>query len=247
VGALGSSGDVLTSQGAGSLPQWTAPTASAVNAVPFATLRKPFWNQVVDDATDKVVGMAGWTPSNNSSVNDSTSQWQRLTATGANGTAFERSQLDGPMFYHLPTLYFHIRTGSTISTAMVYWIGLFQSTNVGTAIGTSSTGVLTNRHAAFRFAAGTDTQWVGSVSDGTTQTVSGNIAAIAASTVYTLKIRFASSTSVRLSVNGGAETTVTLNTSNADANQTAIYAAVLNVTAGNTRILDWSATYGECN
>lgn len=246
VSGLGSAGQLLTSNGAGALPSWQAAPSGGI---PLTTSFK--WLSALrnDNSVTNILNFGASTTSGSSSnVVDSSSTWQRLTtSTGANAFGGYQSagSLDMPVFSHLPTMIFRMRTGSAI-TAARYWIGLFDSTTLTTAPGTSATGVLTRAHAAFRYVDGTDTGWVGSVADGTTQTVSGgNVAAIGTSTEYILKIRFSSNTAANFSVNGGSETTVNLNTANADTIQTSFSVVVTNVTGGNTRFIDWTAVYGQ--
>lgn len=227
---------------------WGAPTASAINATPLQTARK--WFSIFRDDLPQNLTVGTSTPSfagSQSTTVDSVSSWLRLTtANTANASAGITSSggLVGPQFQHLPTILFHIRTGSAISATRL-WFGLFDSATQTTNPGTSATGVMTRAHAAIRYVDATDTQWVCSVSDGTTQTVSGNLGAIATSTEYTLKIRFATSTSVAASINGGAETTVNLNTNGAAATSMVWGLWVFNVTAGNTRFFDFTSLYGE--
>lgn len=253
VGAVGTAGDILTSAGAGAKPTWQAASGGTVEAVPFASRRKPAWWYMSDASINYVMGVVNPTiQGTGTNVVDAVSSWKHaVTGSSADdyaGLTFENSGFtpEGPHFEHLPTLTFHIRTGSAI-TAARFWVGLFDNRFPSNTPGTSATGVLTAKHVSFRYVAGTDTQWVASVADGTTQTVSANIAAIAASTVYTLKIRFISNTQVAFSVNGGAETTVTLASNAADATNVYPHILVANVTATNTRAIDISGIYFEYN
>lgn len=248
VGALGTSGQVLTSQGAAAKPQWVSPSTPTVDAVPFATTRKPwswFYSDLFTSFTMNMSNPSG--VGSLSNVQDATSTWKRqTTSSSADAYAGLINNTEGPHLNHLPTVIFHIRTGNAITEAR-YWAGLFDSTGSSTAPGTSATGVLTRIHASFRYVEGTDTQWVGSVGDGTTQTVSANLGAIAADTSYVLKIRFTSSTTAAFSINGGAETVVTLASNAGDSTDMYQAAYVANKTGGNTRRIDIAGMYGEMN
>lgn len=231
---------------------WSAySAAAAVTPVPLPTSRKSYWWMYNDLFTSYVQGISN--PSgvgSLSNVQDATSTWKRQTTSSSAdayaGLITSAGGAEAPHFNHLPTLRFHMRTGAVI-TASRQWVGLFDTSGSSTSPGTSATGVLTAKHVAFRYVEGTDTQWVASVGDGTTQTVSANIAAIAAATVYTLKIRFITSTSVAFSVNGGAETTVALATNAADATDMYQAVYVANKTGGNTRIVDIAGMYADYN
>jgi hypothetical protein len=229
---------------------WVAPTAGASNAIPYQSIRKSSWWYYNDIFISTNFGSTMQFTGTASNVQDATSSWKReTTSTAADniaGMITSGGGAEAPHFNHLPTFVFHIRTGSVI-TASRQWTGVFDNSGSSTAPGTSATGVLTRVHAAFRYIDGTDTQWVASVGDGTTQTVSANIAAIATSTEYFLKIRFASSTSVAFSINGGAETTVTIATSAGDSTDVYAAAYVANKTAGNTRAIDLAGLYFEYN
>lgn len=101
------------------------------------------------------------------------------------------------------TLTLVIRTGASLA-ALRFWFGLTSSnfTNSDTAPGST---------VAFRYStvAG-DTGWVGVTRDGATQSVTAQVAAIATSTRYKLKIRVSGST-VYFSVNDGTEVSATAN------------------------------------
>lgn len=119
-------------------------------------------------------------------------------------------------FVDQPEYTFHIFTGPAI-TACQIWVGLFDSLTPSVAPGTDNAGVLIRAHAAVRYApGGGDVSWVASVADGTTQATAALPGGIAPSTQYVLRVRFVSSLEVRVSVNGGAEVSLTLATNAAD-------------------------------
>lgn len=232
---------------------WATPTAAASNAIPYPAIRKVQWAQRYEDnlTTTNTVGTPNTFAAFGTTTNviDTTSTWIRCTTTtGLNNSAGQRnSTLDGPLFSHLPTLVFHIRTDSSIA-GIRYWLGLFDNTGQTTNPGTSTTGVNTGKHAAFRYVAGTDTTWVGSVADGTTQAVSSSAGAIATSTEYFLKVRFSSNLIANFSVNGGTEVSATLPSNAADTTAMTFAAYVFNNTsAAGTHRIDWAAQYAEYN
>lgn len=104
---------------------------------------------------------------------------------------------------HEPTFTAHIRTGASIAVCR-FWVGL-----TDTSIGSVDSPA--GNHIAFRYSTGAgDPGWVGSVRDGVTQNVSGQVAAIAANTNYLLKIRVVG-TRTFFSVDGGTEVSLATN------------------------------------
>jgi hypothetical protein len=80
-----------------------------------------------------------------------------------------------------------VYTDASAITGLMYYFGIWGSnTPPVSATGTNA------MYAGFRYVAGTDTQWVAIVNDGTiaNQTVSGNLGTIAADTRYLLKVVF---------------------------------------------------------
>jgi hypothetical protein len=258
VAGVGSSGQLLTSNGAAALPTWQAapsPSAASVGAIPinrkfFATWQTDNNIRTFNAAGSGTIGLSAFQSFDNTTptvVTDTTSTWNRCTTSGAlNGSGgLRNSTLDAPMFAHLPTVVLHFRTGSSITNSR-YWIGLFDNTSQTTNPGTSTTGVNIGKHVGIRYVDGTDTQWKGSAGDGTTQSTSSNIAAIAASTEYFVKIRFTSNLVAAISVNGGTEQTVTLASSAADTTAMTVAIYVFNNTA-SSHVIDVANIYGEYN
>lgn len=105
-----------------------------------------------------------------------------------------------------PTLEFVLQTPSAVTNLRLWF--LMSDTQVAASVDDLGG---TSKYMGFRFStvAG-DGGWVGVCRDGSTQSVTGTVAAIAASTLYKLKIRKSGST-VFFSVNGGAETSQTNN------------------------------------
>jgi len=228
------------------------PGVASSGNVSSLLIRKNYWSYY-DDRASGVFQDYGTVTSNigsTSSVNDATTnRARRTTVAGDNNAAGEQGQFVGSagQFRHLPDVSFNIFTGSDI-TSLEIWAGLFDSATVSTNPGTSHTGVNTHAHAAFRFASAVDgASWIGSVADGTTQAISGNINAIAASTQYVLRVRFSSNTAVNFSVNGGAEVTVNIPTSGADSNTLTWGIYVLNNGGGITRFIDIVSIFGSYN
>jgi len=99
---------------------------------------------------------------------------------------------------HLPTMTVVFKTGANI-TNLRYWIGLFAGS-------TTNTDDVATQNVAFRFSAvAGDTGWVPQTRNATTQTLGTTIGTVAANTVYTLRIRWATTSNVAFSVNGSPE------------------------------------------
>lgn len=234
------------------------PTISFSGATPNAqfapTVRKPFWlyydDETAPTATSHgtVVGAAG---TNSDATDATTSRQRRTTASGDNNSAGWQGNVLGcsGQFRHLPDVAFNIFTGSAITTCQI-WVGVFDSLTQTTAPGTDNTGANTRVHAGFRYApnAGAgDTVWTASAADGTTQVTSAVVAnnSIAVSTQYKFRIRFTSSTTIMVSINGGAETQLTLGTGGGDATLMSWGVWIFNDGAGFTRFLDLVSVEGS--
>jgi hypothetical protein len=103
-------------------------------------------------------------------------------------------------------MYCIMQTDADITNLRI-WCGLHDQTDWTDAADQGGT----TDYAAFRYDTTVpDGGWVGATRDGTTQSVTGTVAAIAASTKYKLRIRKSGST-IYFSVNGGAETSTTSN------------------------------------
>jgi hypothetical protein len=99
---------------------------------------------------------------------------------------------------------FIVRTGADI-TSVRFWIGMAGSaaTNSDTHGGAGTPA----RFVGFRYSSATDGGWVGVNNDGTNQSNTATVAAIAASTRYKLRIR-STGAAAFFSVDGGAEVTL---------------------------------------
>jgi hypothetical protein len=108
-----------------------------------------------------------------------------------------------------PTITVYVRTGTDVSAQRV-WVGLF-GTSISTA-GVYSSDTLGSITAAITFRYSTnagDTGWVGLCKNGAaSQTVSSVVAAVAANTVYKLRIAVTGTSSVSFTVNDGTPQTV---------------------------------------
>ena len=108
---------------------------------------------------------------------------------------------------HDPTWFCIMRTGPIITTTRL-WFGL----NDATLTNADNHGG-TTKYVMLRYSTvAADPGWVGVARDGTTQSVTGLVAAIAADTRYFLKIRIGlTGTTAYFSVNGGAEVALSTN------------------------------------
>jgi hypothetical protein len=125
-------------------------------------------------------------------------------AVAGNQEGVREAAASGVFTLFNPVSDFLIRTGSNISSVRI-WVFLL---NGGTSFDSDTMGGGAWDGVGFRYStvAG-DPGWVGVTSDAASQTVSGIVAAIAASTDYRLRIRIESATAY-FSVNGGDEVAV---------------------------------------
>lgn len=149
-------------------------------------------------------GYAGSTVAISSQVDDLYIQWTSSTTLGNNGGMWLPQNFAASRQLWAMDFDFSIKilTGASITNVRIF-VGLSTSdpTNSDTWGG---------RTIGFAYRTGTDTQWVGITNDGTTQSATASIAAIAASTTYVLRIRFVSGITY-FSVNNGAETSKATN------------------------------------
>lgn len=104
---------------------------------------------------------------------------------------------------NFPIFEIRLKTGASISNVR-FWLGI-------NAAGTAPNTDTSNNAIAFRYSSATDAGWVGVCNDNGAQSVSSQIAAIAASTVYRLKFQVVSSSLVQFQVNGGTVQTIVTN------------------------------------
>lgn len=116
---------------------------------------------------------------------------------------------------------FLLYTGSNIA-ALRLWVGL-QGAGPGAGTDTTSGNSVTFRYSTV---AG-DGGWVGVTNDGT-QAVTGTVAAIAASTFYTLRIWCTAVGTVNFSVNGGTTVSTSTHVPTNDNGQPAVMAVYTN-------------------
>ena len=205
---VGATGFFLQSAGAGADLAWAAAGGAAADNI-ITQMRYEVHGRTTAPASVGIsVGVynaaGGITLSNQPD-----SSYVQLVQSGT--TAGLRAGLDSNTFNHLQPRHdflweFVMYTGATMTNLRI-WIGL-ASSGFSDNADTQTTG--TNKYFAFRYStvAG-DGGWVGTTNDGATQTVTATVAAIAASTLYKLRIRKSGST-VYFSVNGGAEVSGTL-------------------------------------
>ena len=159
------------------------------------------WGNTTADAA---LGLGSYSRQGTSSiVNQDDGPYTSYTSSA---TAGGKAGVDGPFNLverrHNPDLVVVMRTGSNLASAR-YWIGFIQGATQNVDNLSTTSGML------FRYSSvAGDPGWVAVTSNGSSQTVSGKIADVAASTRYILRIR-CSGSSVFFSVNGGPETEMT--------------------------------------
>lgn len=189
----------------------------------------------------------GWTAGNSigggatsNTLLDTGGYWWRVitSATGGESIAHTHPSSGGWTYTdHNPTGKWRFRLGSDITNVRI-WVALVNSnfTNADDQSARKGFGVV---YSTVRG----DTGWMTWKSDGTTQTVGSQVAAIAASTIY----------SITVSLSGGDGGTVTIDINGTTATFTAPSIASISLhseirlitTTASTKELDFEAVYGE--
>lgn len=205
----GSSGLFLKTLGAGANPIWAAAAAAGL-----ASPRYDWWLHAAVYSNCSQGGCAigqflTYQGSGDSQLNDNDGAWRRATTAASvssvartgSGVSYTRTRMN-------PTIVSTIRTGADITNVRIY-VGLYFQ-NGFSVLSDNPTGP----YAMFRYSTdATDPGWVGVTRDSGAQSVSANVANIAASTNYTLRMRVAANgTSIYFSVDGGAEVLINSNT-----------------------------------
>lgn len=139
---------------------------------------------------------------------------------------------------HNPTIVVRLRTGTDLSAIRI-WVGF--KTNAFTDSDTMST-----RGVAFRYSTvAADTGWMAVAFDGTTQSAAALVAAIAANTIYILKIVITGGgTNAAFSVNGGTVVNVATNIPTGSASAGSVKVAVIPKAVGGTaKVINLYSTY----
>lgn len=230
---------ILTNQGSSNNPTWSDPS-TVMSGVPVPTTKK-FALLEADGTTTARVFVWAVALGASTAVTDSTSQWLRWSTTGGAGNQNGfRSNADWAWLDHLPKVNFHIRTGSVITLLRLQ----LAITNVGAGFITNADDQHLLKGVGIRYStpAG-DTGFTAWTADGTTQTVDTSpIAAIAASTVYSISIEATSTSNVNFTVNG---VTRSLSLPAAALGTAMRINAQVTNTTGVAKDLDIAAMYGE--
>lgn len=206
-------------------------------------LRPPYtaassWIMSAPPGPYMVGGLVGTpTVANQTNVVDADGPWSRLSSAISGTACVMRVNQTFGWIEHDPTIVFLVRTGSDI-TSIRYWLGL-------TAAGPQNDAdTLNQKGVAFRYSTvAADPGWVGAAYDGTTQSVTANVAAIAASTIYKLTIQLtAAGTLASFSVNDGTAVTHATNLPASTAMQVSV---VSYPQVAATRVLDVQSEYWE--
>lgn len=145
------------------------------------------------------------TPSINNQAASTFNQYETAASTGSLGGVRLHASV-GVQLRHGPTFIAVVRTSASLANVRV-WIGLTDT------VPTNADNFGSGRYVMFRYStvAG-DGGWVGVARNGSGQTVTATVAAIATDTDYLLKIRVASDgATAYFSVNGGAEVALAAN------------------------------------
>jgi len=167
----------------------------------------------IDPATNSTIvgsGIAGssWTVSAGAQtfVIDANGTWMRMTSGAVlNNQNYYFSPINPCWMDHNPTFIINVRTGSDITNLRLN-VGLLDG-----AASPSNSDTYTKKLAMFRYSTAVpDAGWIGVTSDAANTLTTTSLGAVAASTIYLLKVVVASSgTSVTFSVNGGTAQTLT--------------------------------------
>lgn len=231
---------VLTNTGSALLdtPAWADPLT--LGAVPLPINRKWAFSEVqISGITELIWGasvLAGQTV-----VVDSVAAWDRFTtAAGAGSQAGIRSGADWVWLDHLPILETVIRTGSVLSNVRIF---IFISN--AAALPTNSDDQHALKGVGLRYSTvAADPGWMGWTADGTTQTLTvAQVANIAASTVYAIKISVTATNLVSFQINGGVVATLAIGA--AALGSAVRFQICMTTTDAIAKIIDMTSVYGE--
>jgi hypothetical protein len=232
---------VLTNLGTSNAPTWTDPT-TGLSVIPRPTVRKSAWTLSSAGGTTPTNVAWSTTPNATTGVIDASSGWLRYTTGAVAGNqAGIRVSADWCWLDHEPFIEAAIRTGSTIANCTI-WVAL---SNVGAGLITNSADQHLLKGCGFRFDSASDSgMWVPWTADGTTQTIGTAVAAIAASTIYTLTFKVNTGAGTfDAYVNNGTHQTTTIG---AAALGTAMRLNLqITNTAAAAKSLDISSFYGD--
>jgi hypothetical protein len=242
--APGTAGQFLQTNGAGANPAWASaltPTSpSALDSSSLYVMMTPGGTS----GTIVIRGISsttGWTLTGTLAlvVQNGAFYIRRTTSAAANAAAVILVSGTANQFINWSLSFditFRVVTDPSLA-GLHYWIGFSASSPYVSNSDTAAT-----RFVGFRFSTrGPDPGWVGVNFDGTTQSVTASVAAIAASTKYDLRIRSNGSQSF-FSVNGGAEVGLATNFPTGST-QVAPFIGVASV-AGAAVSLDFGRMFG---
>jgi hypothetical protein len=239
---------ILTNNGSAGfdIPMWSDP-ATALTVVPKPTLRKLAF---LTTGANGMIGTGGVFAGTSGTLTvDATASWKRFTSSGAAGNAvgYTANPSTGwTWIEHLPRVDAIVRTGSDITSIRYFF---FLSSNGSTLITNADDQHLLKgigiRYSTVAVDGGVGTpQFVPWTSDGTTQVIGTPIAAIAASTVYTVSLVVTSTTSATISVGNSSQ--VVAIPAGALSAALSVQLNITNVIA-SSRFFDLAQVYGEWN
>lgn len=188
---------------------WAAPPTSSGFIQQVSAVR-PQWSFGSPDGWEDV----GWSTSSSGGADqtDSSGAWKRWTSGASDGSSanLKGTTFSGTWADWNPTLVFRVKTGSVITNIRL-WFGFWSSAPTNNDDVGASTA---NKAVAFRYSTGAaDPGWVGFKIDNGATAITSLVAAIAASTVYTLRITISGGGTLAtfgVTPLGGAEVTQTL-------------------------------------
>lgn len=234
--AAGALGTFIGGNGAGATPSYQTPTG--VSSISDFITRNYIFASGRTTANPITWGHLSPAAIVTPTVEDESDNiWQKYTQSGTSvnlRAGFDSNQRTLFRADNDPILEFVIKTSTPITQIRI-WILMSDTATSGSADDLGGT----SKYMGFRFStvAG-DGGWVGVCRDGTTQSVTATVAAIAASTQYKLKIR-KSGSSVFFSVDGGTEVQQTSNLP-AAATEFGIDLMAANAVAGATHPIKFS-------
>jgi hypothetical protein len=224
-----------------------AAASSVVGLTPRITSRFSGWAATFNAVSPITSGVTDGTISGSTSlVKDATGFWTRYGNTAAVIGRAAGNSTTCCWWDHKPVVEWYLRTQTITEVGTTPWRFWFILTN-SNAAPTNTDDLHTQKFIAIRYSTAhgaNDGGWVGVTSDGTTQSASAQIAAIAATTPYCLSIAWASATSATLRVNSSAAVTMTVANL---AGQDMYLWLVMCSTGANDRTFDHSAWLLERN
>lgn len=167
-----------------------------------AGMRVMWWQKsdIVNSSAMQVSGAQAATITGGSGISDSSGQWARPTGAAGSTARFSAASANA-LADNLPDCLFRIRTPSTLTNTRI----LISLNNSLAGVNTDTPSTVSQKGLYVRYSTAIpDAGWVIMSVDGAGQSTTASVLAIAASTVYLVRIKFTSVTTATVTINGTA-------------------------------------------